>query len=72
MYFDKIEMRLSDVKDLGYGEGLYMLRIMLEGYRMLVARFGWFRVVEDMVFFSSEGDVYVWINPNVSSMTPYR
>lgn len=49
-----------------------MLRVVLEGFKLLVSRFGYFRVKEDIIFFNGEGEVFVWINPNISSVMPIR
>lgn len=50
VYFERCGLRLDGVKDLPFLDGMYMVRVGLEGFRVLGGRFGWFGVREDMVF----------------------
>ena len=50
IYFDKVEMRLTDINDIPFLDALYMLRVCLEGFAILKEHFGLFAIAEDMVF----------------------
>jgi hypothetical protein len=51
---------------------MYMMRICLEGFKLLTDHFGLFRVSEDMVFINRDGSVKVWINGDLSSIYPWK
>lgn len=49
-----------------------MLRICFEGFKILMGHFGFFDIAEDMILINSEGEVKVWVNPNLAAMQPLR
>ena len=42
----------------------------LEGFKLLYEEVGFFDVTEEMIFFTKEGHVRVWMNPNLSKHQP--
>lgn len=72
IYFDRVQMRLTDINDIPLGDAMYMLRVCLEGFGLLREHFGVFGVGEDMVFINEEGEVTVWVHANLSSVIPNR
>jgi hypothetical protein len=70
IYFDKVEMKLQEINDIPFRDAMYMMRICLEGFKLLMEHFGAFAVTEDVVFINQEGEVKVWINPDLSAIAP--
>jgi hypothetical protein len=61
-------MRLQEINDIPFNDNMYMMRICLEGFKLLTEHFGVFKISEDMVFINRDGSVKVWINGDLSSI----
>jgi hypothetical protein len=48
-------MKLKEINDIPFRDAMYMMRICLEGFKLLMDHFGSFRVTEDMVFINRDG-----------------
>lgn len=70
-YLDKIDLRLKEINDIPFQDQLYLYQAVLEGFKVLNEKFGYFTITEEMIFITKEGKVRVWMNPNPSRNTPY-
>jgi hypothetical protein len=64
VFTEYIPFRLSDVKMLSHGQGIYVLSEALAGFAELYGRVGPFQINENLIGFNQEGEVKVWYNPN--------
>lgn len=62
--------RLGDVAKLCYPDNLYVLISALNGFNNIVEKKGWFNVKEKMIGVNAEGEVNVWLNPDLSLSLP--
>ena len=69
MYFDRVEMRLKEINDIPYLDSFYMMKTALEGFMILQEKYGDFKIREDMIFITREGEVKVWISDNLSNIS---
>ncbi len=67
---ERIPYLLKDCQNLPFNESLYVLHESLVGY-MNISRFEkCFSVVDDMIGFTPNGQVKVWLNPNFADNYP--
>ena len=69
---ERIPSRLSDISILNEGQALKVLSSTYRGLANLEPMFGYFGVTESCICFNSEGNVKIWVNSNLSSLTPLR
>ena len=55
VFTEYIPYRLSDVKNLNHGQGIYVLSEALAGFAELYGRVGPFQINEDLIGFNQEG-----------------
>ena len=67
---ERIIARLTELKDLGFEQGLYILREALMGYGVVVQLKGPVVVTDRMIGVSQQGKVKVWINENFAKSSP--
>jgi hypothetical protein len=67
---DRTPLRLFEIDDISLEEGLYILYASAQGLEKLYDKFGFFEVETDLVGFTREGEVKVWVNKNFSRQLP--
>lgn len=67
---ERIPVRLSEVSNLPASEGLYILHEALIGYKVIYEHDGGININDDMVGFTPEGRVKVWLNENFAKNLP--
>lgn len=67
---ERIIARLSELKELGFEQGLYILREALVGYRTILQLRGPVAVTDKMIGVSQQGKVKVWVNENFAKCSP--
>lgn len=67
---EHIPARLSEVDGLSEPEGLYVLREALNGYKIICQFQGILKINEEMIGFTQDGQVKVWLNENYARNAP--
>lgn len=70
MRTERIIARLAELKDLGFEQGLYILREALAGFQTIVQLKGPAVVSDRMIGVSQQGRVKVWVNENFGKSSP--
>ena len=69
---ERIPSRLSEVSILNEAQTLKVLCATFRGLANLQPNFGYFGLTESCICFSQSGIVKIWVNPNLSILTPIR
>lgn len=65
-----IPYRLSELQNISFPEAIYILREALIGYRAITDFCGVARINDEMIGFTPEHKVKVWINENFACNLP--
>lgn len=71
MYVEHIPVRLSDIQDIPFPENLYLLYSALDGFEKLYRTIGYFHISEELICMDKDGQVKVWLNPDLSKCHPF-
>ena len=67
---EHIPYRLSEINNLGFSEGLYILQEALIGYRAITDFVGTVTITDEMIGFTPEHKVKVWLNEEFAYNLP--